>query len=161
MILARMSRKRSNAAGLPRNGYATAALVIAALRFAVITIALFLVILVPLLSGAGGSSSSNRSRTAAQAIAKDVVNAVESCAANRPDGTYGPCTRRPGALADVDADVSICRGTTMPAPGTACIAPIGQQGYVVRARASSGSATFVERHAPDGSLTKSCSGRPC
>ena len=165
LILARMSRTRSNSAGLPRNGYAMAALIMSLVQL-VIGIVVIAILVVVMMSVANDPHRTS-AKINARSQAMQLTNAIETCAANNSNGMYGACTRQPAratrSAPELRGKVTICRGTAMPAAGMTCVAPIGQQGYVVRSTASNKgtTATYVERHGPDGSITKSCSGKPC
>lgn len=149
LVLARMSRTRSNAAGHPRSGFALAAIIITWVQYAIVT--LYLVFWVGLLALALGSSVDrglSADTTAAKAEVKSAVNQIENCGAANVDGTYRGCVG--GGKAPVPA----CR-PTRPAAGATCADPIGHGGYVVRSTSES-DVLFAERHDPSGELVKTC-----
>ena len=163
LILARVSRKKSQAVGLGRNGWSLAGLIMSWIQLGIIV--LYIVVAVGVLTIGGTLETDSASSASAADHGKSVVNAVETCASLVSDGSYGKCSSGGAALAEhlePGADtVSRCSG--MPEPGSACVEPIGTAGYVVRATAERNGevATFVERHGPDGSLTKACKPDPC
>jgi len=151
LILARMSRTRSNEAGLERNGFAKAALIVGMIRLIIIALAIVFAVLIPTLSSDGGSKRAGS--VAARAAIKEAVNNIETCAATNKDGTYGACaTPRNAALRN--AGVTRCAGSAL-AAGATCVLPIGTGGYVVKSM-SPDDVAFVERHGPGGTLTKTC-----
>jgi hypothetical protein len=96
---------------------------------------------------------------------KQVVNAIESCAANNTDGAYagGADTNclDPAALRDYESGLEeIELGTGVPRSGGYQVATIGSEhmGYLVQAAVGDG--YFAELHFPDGRLLKLCGPKP-
>jgi hypothetical protein len=145
LILARMSRTRSNAVGLPRSGFALAALIITWLQLALFGVAIVMAIVIPTMLA---TNKMDPQHTKAKAAVKEASTAIESCAANRIDGAYGPC------LGGRAAPVPACR-PARPASGTTCADPIGRYGYVIRSTSEDGT-LFVKRQGQDGTVAKTC-----
>jgi hypothetical protein len=149
LILARMSRTRSNAADFPRNGFALAAIIITWIQYVLVGLyVLFVFGLLAFALGAGVKEASS-STTAATKSIRTAVGKIEECASSNRGGGYAGCVGA-GPRAPVDP----CR-PTRPLAGTTCADPIGRQGFVVRST-SSEDALFVERHAPNGTVTRTC-----
>jgi hypothetical protein len=132
--------------------------------------AFLLALLLGLGAGTGGSvaaDASSDSTTGAQANVKQIVNAVESCAASRIDGSYGPRNENgddcldPKTIQSYESSLQeLAIGTGMPKPGSYQLAPIGSNGmgYLVQANVDG---TYVaELHYPDGQLSKVCGAQP-
>ncbi|MCW2920451.1 MAG: hypothetical protein JWL76_325 [Thermoleophilia bacterium] len=128
---------------------------------------LLLAIAVPTFS----AQKSNAQATQVKANVKQVVYAVESCAAVRVDGTYtgsdssiGPDCLDPAVLLDNEPALGpLHLGTAPAADGGYQVAPVGSDGtgYMIQA-ASEASPTiwFAELHLTDGQILKLCDTRP-
>jgi hypothetical protein len=126
--------------------------------------------LIGLSAGVASGTSSAGGGTEVTANIKLVVNAIESCAASRVDGTYSgridsqpdvedcldPATLQEfeGALGDLDL------GTSTPEPGGVQVAHVGADGMGYLVQAATDDGYFVEIHEPDGRLFKFCGTEP-
>lgn len=110
------------------------------------------------------AQKNNAQKTKATANIKQIVNAVEACAASNTDGTYGGCTTSAQLKAFEKglANLTIADSTT-PAMNGYSISHVGAtpasaQGYIVGAQIKDGNTTpyFYEIHKEDGTLLKLC-----
>jgi hypothetical protein len=160
LFLARSSRLRSEDAGFTRSGWATAGLWITWIQYVAWLGAVVLAVAIPTMLS---TDKSNAGATRARANVMLVSNAVESCASAIPSGAIGACAT-PGRVIRTEPSVrdagalGRCVGTTAPAAGNGCVAPIGRIGYVVKwsDKVDGTNTTFVKRHTPNGSVMRSC-----
>ncbi len=119
------------------------------------------------------TQKSTAQATTATANVKQLVNAIESCAAARIDGTYqgnpsmGPDCLDPAELVEMESALAqLTIGTTPPRAGAYQVAPIGTDGYGYMVQAASESSStggpvwFAELHLADGRLLKLCDDEP-
>lgn len=121
------------------------------------------------------AQKNNAQKTKATANIKQLVNAVESCAATNTDGTYEGCTTGT-QLANFEKGLESLGTIVTTAPSKAFeyqVVPLGAggahaatdagaQGYMVQTRIKDGATDvyFAEIHREDGSLLKLCSAAP-
>lgn len=94
----------------------------------------------------------------AQATLRQAVNAMEVCAADWGNGTYGGCEARVGQLSpQLAAALERCGSA-----GGTCITVLADGAYVVRVTDSAATpTTWSEQHSPTGQVTPSCTGPAC
>lgn len=114
------------------------------------------------------AQKNNAQKSKATANIKQIVNAVESCAANNTDGTYAGCTTA-ATLKSFEkglTSLTIADGTTPASNGYAIThvgaSPTTAQGYIAQAQIKDGNVNvyFAEIHKEDGTLLKLCGAAP-
>jgi hypothetical protein len=154
-VLAWREIKRSN--GAVTGGWmAITGIVLGAVTMIVMGLVLAAVVIGMTAMPAPGSSAMS---TKAKAEIKQAVTAVESCAAGNADGTYAGC----GAETIIVREPALAQSLDCTAPGAVCIEiDPDSRGYTVSASFTTGTpATYVERHGPDGTIERTCSGAGC
>ena len=112
------------------------------------------------------SQKSTAQRSKATSNIKHIVNAIESCAANLTDGTYGNCANTAGGFSDlVDGEKSLTQFSLVGrgganSPGEYAVRPIGTQGFSVATMIKDGDrfVGFAENHFETGEVFKICVG---
>jgi hypothetical protein len=94
--------------------------------------------------------------TALASTVKQVVNAVEACAAGTTTGVYTGCEA--AKLAEFEPALAAALDKCH-SPGGACIEVTAPTAYAVTVRGEGdlAAATFVEQHGENGTITKTCS----
>lgn len=134
-------------------GLAIAGIVLGSLAF--VWIAILLAVAIPTFMAQKNAATG----TQAKANAKQLVTAVESCAATSPSGSYTGCT---GAVIATNTRALEPLLQRCGQPGGGCIQMIGTNGYEVSTMSvGTTPTTFRERHGEDGSIVKTCSGPEC
>jgi prepilin-type N-terminal cleavage/methylation domain-containing protein len=101
-------------------------------------------------------------KTKVTANIKQIVNAIESCAANNTDGTYTGCTTLGASVTDPNTLKQFEKGLANLTQGTALnqysVAAVGTQGYRVAGSIQDGNVSvwFAEIHQEDGTILKIC-----